>query len=190
MTITSAVSAARTILTRLHDVMASRSHAQAKLNTVVEVIGAGLDSEVCSVYLLREGMLELFATRGLAQEAVHVTRMAVGEGLVGTIAQNTEMLNLAEATRRQGMQGKALHYYREALELDPDNQFAIAGEGMALVEKGAVEKARKNLVRIEQLCGNKTCAPAKQLAAAISRGPAPQVVTAAQVEAKPEVSAN
>ncbi len=93
-----AVEAARTILTRLHEVMASRNHAQAKLNTVVEVIGECLDSEVCSIYLLREGMLELFATRGLAQEAVHVTRMAVGEGLVGTIAENIEMLNLAEAT--------------------------------------------------------------------------------------------
>lgn len=98
MTATSAVSAARTILTRLHDVMASRQHAQAKLNTVVEVIGEGLDSEVCSIYLLREGMLELFATRGLAQEAVHVTRMAIGEGLVGTIAENIDSLNLAEAT--------------------------------------------------------------------------------------------
>ncbi len=98
MPVTSAVSAARTILTRLHDVMASRSHAQAKLNTVVDVIGEGLDSEVCSIYLLREGMLELFATKGLAQEAVHVTRMGVGEGLVGTIAENIETLNLAEAT--------------------------------------------------------------------------------------------
>ncbi|GFM28407.1 phosphotransferase system, enzyme I, PtsP [Novosphingobium sp. PY1] len=78
--------------------MASRSNAQAKLNNVVEVIGECLDSEVCSIYLLREGMLELFATRGLAQEAVHVTRMAVGEGLVGTIADNIETLNLAEAT--------------------------------------------------------------------------------------------
>ena len=95
---TSAVSAARTILTGLHDVMASRSNAQTKLNTVVGTIGEGLDSEVCSIYLLREGMLELFATKGLAQEAVHVTRMAVGEGLVGTIAQNVETLNLAEAT--------------------------------------------------------------------------------------------
>jgi len=93
-----AVTAARTILTRLHDVMASRSNAQAKLNTVAEVIGEGLHSEVCSIYLLREGMLELFATRGLSQEAVHVTRMGVGEGLVGTIAQSIEMLNLAEAT--------------------------------------------------------------------------------------------
>ncbi|MBA4162638.1 MAG: peptidase, partial [Novosphingobium sp.] len=98
MTVTSAVSAARTILTRLHDVMASRSGAQAKLNTVVDVIGEGLDSEVCSIYLLREGQLELFATRGLAQEAVHVTRLGIGEGLVGTIAENIETLNLAEAT--------------------------------------------------------------------------------------------
>ena len=97
MPASSAVTSARTILTRLHDVMASRHHVQAKLNTVVEVIGEGLDSEVCSVYLLREGMLELFATRGLAQEAVHVTRMAIGEGLVGTIAGNVETLNLAEA---------------------------------------------------------------------------------------------
>jgi phosphotransferase system enzyme I (PtsP) len=94
----SAVTAARTILTRLHDVMASRQNAQAKLNTVVEVIGESLHSEVCSIYLLREGMLELFATRGLAQEAVHVTRMAIGEGLVGTIAARNETLNLAEAT--------------------------------------------------------------------------------------------
>jgi phosphotransferase system, enzyme I, PtsP len=92
-----AVAAARTILTRLHDVMASRSNAQAKLNTVVEVIGESLDSEVCSIYLLREGMLELFATRGLEQGAVHITRMAIGEGLVGTIAENIETLNLAEA---------------------------------------------------------------------------------------------
>ena len=92
-----AVEAARNILTRLHEVMASRSHAQAKLNNVVETIGECLDSEVCSIYLLREGMLELFATRGLAQEAVHVTRMAVGEGLVGSIADRIETLNLAEA---------------------------------------------------------------------------------------------
>ena len=94
----SAAAAARSILTRLHEVMASRAHAQGKLNRVVDVIADSMNSEVCSIYLLREGMLELFATHGLAQKAVHVTRMAIGEGLVGTIAQNTETLNLAEAT--------------------------------------------------------------------------------------------
>ena len=94
----SAAAAARSILTQLHEVMASRLHPQGKLNQVVEIIGEALDSEVCSIYLLREGMLELFATRGLEQSAVHVTRMGVGEGLTGTIAANVETLNLAEAT--------------------------------------------------------------------------------------------
>jgi phosphotransferase system enzyme I (PtsP) len=97
MIMLSAVAAARQILTSLHEVMASRANAQAKLNQIVEVIGENLDSEVCSIYLLREGMLELFATRGLNQAAVHVTRLATGEGLVGTIAGNVETLNLAEA---------------------------------------------------------------------------------------------
>ena len=97
MALSNAAAAARAILTSLHEIMAARTGAQAKLNQVVEVIGEKLDSEVCSIYLLREGMLELFATRGLNQQAVHVTRMAVGEGLVGTIANNIETLNLAEA---------------------------------------------------------------------------------------------
>ncbi|WP_375289958.1 phosphoenolpyruvate--protein phosphotransferase [Qipengyuania sp.] len=92
-----AASSARMILNRLHEAMASRANAQRKLDQVVEIIGETLDSEVCSIYLLREGALELFATRGLNPDAVHVTRLAVGEGLVGTIAAHIETLNLAEA---------------------------------------------------------------------------------------------
>ncbi len=93
----SAAIAARNILTGLHEVMASGIHAQAKLNQVVNIIGEALTSEVCSIYLLRDGVLELFATRGLNQDAVHVTKLAFGEGLVGTIADNVETLNLDEA---------------------------------------------------------------------------------------------
>ncbi|PZT90520.1 MAG: phosphoenolpyruvate--protein phosphotransferase [Citromicrobium sp.] len=91
------ISSARRILKHLHEVMASRTHAQHKLDRVVEIIAESLDSEVCSIYLLREGALELYATQGLNPDAVHVTRMAVGEGLTGTIAKNIETLNLAEA---------------------------------------------------------------------------------------------
>lgn len=93
----SAATSAREILTRLHDVMASRANAQTKLTQVVGIIGEKLSSEVCSIYLLRDGVLELFATQGLKQEAVHVTKLALGEGLVGTIAEKVEMLNLDEA---------------------------------------------------------------------------------------------
>jgi phosphotransferase system enzyme I (PtsP) len=100
----SAAAAARKILTRLTEVMASRLHAQAKLDRVVEIIADCLSSEVCSIYLLRDGMLELFATRGLNQSAVHVTRMAIGEGLTGVIAQKVETLNLAEAAAHPDFQ--------------------------------------------------------------------------------------
>jgi len=92
-----AVSPARAILRRLHDVMASSTSAQAKLNAVVATVAEQLDSEVASIYLLRDGVLELYATRGLAQAAVHVTKLALGEGLTGVIAATREPLNLAEA---------------------------------------------------------------------------------------------
>jgi phosphotransferase system, enzyme I, PtsP len=95
---TTAASASREILSSLHDVMASRSSAQSKLNRVVNVIADVLGSEVCSIYLRRDGALELFATKGLKQEAVHVTKLALGEGLVGTIAEQISTLNLEEAT--------------------------------------------------------------------------------------------
>jgi phosphotransferase system, enzyme I, PtsP len=92
---------AREILTGLHDVMASRASAQAKLNKVVQIIAEAMASEVCSIYLLRDGVLELFATVGLKQGAVHVTRLAMGEGLVGTIAEDVAVLNLDEASRHR-----------------------------------------------------------------------------------------
>jgi len=93
----SAATSAREILTGLHEVMAKRGSAQAKLDHVVDLIAQKMSSEVCSIYLLRDNKLELFATHGLRKEAVHVTRLAMGEGLVGTIAAEGRVLNLDEA---------------------------------------------------------------------------------------------
>src|SRR6476659_5560157 len=93
----SAATSAREILTGLHEVMAKRGSAQSKLDRVVDLIAAAMGSDVCSIYLLRDNFLELFATHGLRKEAVHVTRLRMGEGLVGTIAAEGRVLNLAEA---------------------------------------------------------------------------------------------
>lgn len=91
------ISASREILRRLHEVMAARLDPQSKLNSVTKSIARGLRSEVCSMYLLRDGTLELYATEGLSQQAVHVTKLRIGEGLIGTIAERRLPLNLAEA---------------------------------------------------------------------------------------------
>lgn len=98
-------------------------------------------------------------------------------------------LQLGNATRQQGMQGKALHYYRLALKAEPANLDAISGEGAALAEKGALEKARRNLTRLEGLCG-KDCESVRNLSAAIAKGPAPKVLTAEAVTPAPTVSEN
>src|SRR5947209_4066956 len=98
----SAATSAREILTGLHAIMASRGSAQSKLDKVVDLIAGKMHSDVCSIYLLRDNNLELFATHGLRKEAVHVTRLHMGEGLVGTIAAEGRVLNLAEAAHRPG----------------------------------------------------------------------------------------
>lgn len=124
-------------------------------------------------------------TAGRVDEAVdaYESALAVQPG-------NTAiLLDLAEATRRQGMQGKALHYYRQALAAEPGNLMAISGEGAALVEKGAVEKARRNLARLEGMCGN-NCDATRQLSAAIAKGPPPRVVSADAVKPAPVVTEN
>jgi phosphotransferase system enzyme I (PtsP) len=88
----------RRILKRIRDVMAAPLGAERRLDELVKIIAADMAAEVCSVYVLRAGdVLELFATQGLKSEAVHVTRLRVGEGLVGDIAAHARPLALADA---------------------------------------------------------------------------------------------
>jgi phosphotransferase system, enzyme I, PtsP len=93
-----AVTGSRRLLRRLRDVMAGSGTAQERLDTIVRIIAADMVAEVCSCYIMRAGeVLELFATEGLRPEAVHRTRLRVGEGLVGVIAATARPLALAEA---------------------------------------------------------------------------------------------
>tara|TARA_Y100001960_G_C14358088_1_gene672920 strand:+ start:113 stop:691 length:579 start_codon:yes stop_codon:yes gene_type:complete len=87
------------------------------------------------------------------------------------------LLHLAEAARADQLQGKAIRYYRQALDRDPRNLAALAGEGEAMVEKGAVEKAKGNLAKLQSMCGQ-NCAETEQLSASIAAGPPKRVQTA------------
>ena len=88
----------RRMLSRLRDVMAGVGAVQGRLDKVVALIAQDLRADVCSCYVMRAGeVLELFATFGLSQKAVHQTRLRVGEGLVGEIAAHARPLALADA---------------------------------------------------------------------------------------------
>ena len=95
-------------------------------------------------------------------------------------------------------EGLALMRLAEALLRVPDMDTAIAltaGEGEALAEKGALDKARRNLARLENLCGA-DCPPSRELASAIAKGTAlakgdaPQVVSADALKPKDAVTPN
>jgi phosphotransferase system enzyme I (PtsP) len=92
------VSGTRRLLRRLRDIMAGSGSAQERLDRIVRIIAAEMVAEVCSAYVMRAGeVLELFATEGLRPEAIHRTRLRVGEGLVGLIAATARPLALADA---------------------------------------------------------------------------------------------
>ena len=88
----------RRLLARVRDVMAGAGAAQERLDEIVVIIATDMVAEVCSIYVQRAGeVLELFATQGLNPTAVHQTRLRIGEGLIGHIADHARPLNLADA---------------------------------------------------------------------------------------------
>jgi Tfp pilus assembly protein PilF len=93
-------------------------------------------------------------------------------------------IDLAEAARRQGLQGKAIRYYRETLARDPGNFAAISGEGAALVEKGALEKAKRNLAKLKSLCGD-NCSETLALQTTIGRGVPARLAVESKADSAP-----
>jgi phosphotransferase system enzyme I (PtsP) len=92
------VTATRRLLRRLRAIMAGSGSAQERLDRIVRIVAAEMVAEVCSAYVMRAGeVLELFATEGLRAEAVHRTRLRIGEGLVGLVAASARPLALADA---------------------------------------------------------------------------------------------
>ncbi|HJQ17579.1 MAG TPA: tetratricopeptide repeat protein [Allosphingosinicella sp.] len=98
-------------------------------------------------------------------------------------------VGLARVALAQKLPGKAVKLYSEALALEPNDLNALSGQGEALVERGAVERAKQNLERIKGLCKG-SCPQATTLAAVIAKGPPPPIVTARAPEAVPPKSEN
>ena len=86
------------LLKRIRALMASEAGVQMRLDKFVKIIAASMKVNVASIYLRSGDDLELCATKGLKQSAVHSTRLSLNEGLVGYVARRAKLLNLAEAS--------------------------------------------------------------------------------------------
>ena len=93
----------RKLLGRLRDAMAGDDAGQARLDKITHLIATSMGCEVCSIYLFRDDdTLELCATEGLNKDAVHETRMRMGEGLVGRVAKQRRVINTPDAPQAKG----------------------------------------------------------------------------------------
>jgi len=124
-----------------------------------------------SMTLLAEGQAELKAGNLTAANDALETALAVDP------RNRAAFVTLGRVAQAQQLPGKAIRMYFEALALEPNDVAALSAQGEAMVQKGAVERARANLARVRTLCKSE-CAPATELAAAIAKGPPPAVVAA------------
>lgn len=92
-------------------------------------------------------------------------------------------VDLARVAKQQKLFGKAIRLANEALQLEPNDLDAIAVQGEAMVELGAIPRAKANLEKLQKLCPG-SCPQATALSNAITRGPTVASATAPEVPKK------
>lgn len=97
------------------------------------------------------------------------------------------IIALAQVARAQGLPGKAIGLYREALILEPNDIVALTGQGEALADKGALELAREKLTEAKRVCSDK-CPQVAALEKTIASSASKRVVAAETLVPKPVVA--
>lgn len=135
----------------------------------------GPDSQLSpqSVQLTRQG--EQALASGNFQAADDALELA----LVLDPRNRQAFITLARVAQKQKLYGQAIRYTNKALALEPNDLTALAVQGEAMVEMGAVARAQQNLTKVRKICGTKPCPQGTELAAAIARGPAVAAKTTA-----------
>lgn len=129
-----------------------------------------------SVALTQQG--QALTASGQYNEAIDVLESA----LVLDPKNRGAYVGLARVAQAQKLPGKAIRLYSEALKLEPNDVTALAGQGEALVQRGAIERAKQVLAKVQTACKS-ACPQATSLAAVIAKGPPAEVLTARIPEA-------
>lgn len=109
--------------------MAAEADTESRLMQVVRLIAGTMVADVCSIYRrTSDQRLELIATEGLREDAIHRTFMALDEGLVGQIAQTAQPVSIQDAPRHPNFS------YRPETGEDPYHAFL----GVPILKGGRV----------------------------------------------------
>jgi Tfp pilus assembly protein PilF len=111
-----------------------------------------------------------------AHELMSVGKLEQAEDMLETALavdprNRSAFVDIARVAEKQHLFGKAIRMTSKALLMEPNDADAIAVQGEAMVELGALPRAQANLQKLQQICGGKACPQVTELTAAISRGP-------------------
>jgi tetratricopeptide (TPR) repeat protein len=91
---------------------------------------------------------------------------------------------MARVAIKEKLYGQAIRLTNKALSLEPTDRDALAVQGEAMVELGALPRAKDNLAKLQKLCGNTGCPQVAVLSTAIAKGPALASAKAPEVPKK------
>ena len=131
-----------------------------------------------SVALLKQGEAALAAGNFSEADDAFETALAVDP------RNRAAFIALGRTAQRQKLFGQAIRFYNKALALEPNDLNALSAQGTAMVELGALSRARENLAKLQKICTS-GCPQATTLANAITRGP---TVAAAKPPATPKTN--
>jgi Tfp pilus assembly protein PilF len=111
-----------------------------------------------------------------AKSLIEVGKLEQAEDLLETALaidprNRWAFVDMARVAEKQQLFGKAIRMTNKALLLEPNDPDAIAVQGEAMVQLGAVARAQVNLQKLQQICAAKGCPQVAQLSSAITRGP-------------------
>ena len=145
----------------------------------VAVVGQRPDDQIApkSMELLKQG--ETLLSQGKFVEADDALETA----LVVDPKNRAAFTVMAKVAIKEKLYGQAIRLTNKALALEPTDRDALAVQGEAMVELGALPRAKENLAKLQALCGNAGCAQVALLSTAIARGP---VLAAAKTPEAPK----
>jgi tetratricopeptide (TPR) repeat protein len=134
----------------------------------VAVVGQRPDDQIApkSVELMKQG--ETLLSQGKLVEADDALETA----LVVDPKNRAAFTVMARVAIKQKLYGQAIKLTNKALALEPTDRDALAVQGEAMVELGALPRAKENLAKLQKLCANGGCPQVAVLSSAIAKGPA------------------
>ena len=117
-----------------------------------------------SVALLKQGEASAAAGKYDAADDAFETALAVDP------RNRAVFVAMARVASKQKLYGQAIRLTNKALLLEPTDRSALNVQGQAMVEIGALSRAKDVLTKLQTVCAG-TCPEATTLSAAIARGP-------------------